>query len=198
MKQVHIGESNIVFLFFPRPKAMLGEIDSKHPIVLKLQRTPVAGSILFNSLQFILYCPQSNIRNLPQRALQSVHIRHPCPRTSQTPHKNCKILSQGKKGRNLQESNIPLPGWTEAKDVMCTDEGKGCRRPTHQARGIAKEARPMRPGPLGRRDREGGRVIGKEARSRPWAGCSKQGQGVRTQEPGPARSNGPYEARRHT
>jgi len=31
----------------------------------------------FNSVPFILYSPISQITNLPQRALQSVHIRHP-------------------------------------------------------------------------------------------------------------------------
>jgi len=33
-----------------------------------------------------------------------------------------------------------------------------------------------------RRHREGGRANGKEARSRPEAGCRKQGQGVRIQD----------------
>jgi len=46
---------------------------------------------------------------LPQRALQSVHIRHPCPRTSHGIRNNSqeigKTLSGGKKGRNLEESN---------------------------------------------------------------------------------------------
>jgi len=63
----------------------------------------------FNSIQFILYSPLSKITNLPQRALQSVHIWQPCPRTSQRIRKISqeieKNLSQEKKGRKLQESN---------------------------------------------------------------------------------------------
>jgi len=35
----------------------------------------------FNSIQFNLYCPKSQITNLPQRAVRSGHIRHPWPLT---------------------------------------------------------------------------------------------------------------------
>jgi len=36
-------------------------------------------ALTFNSIQFILYCPFSQITNVPQRALQSVHIDIPVP-----------------------------------------------------------------------------------------------------------------------
>jgi len=65
--------------------------------------------LLFNSIQFILYSPLLQNTNFPQRALQSVHIRHPWPLTSHRIRKNSqeieKILSRGKKWRTLQESN---------------------------------------------------------------------------------------------
>jgi len=59
--------------------------------------------VQFNSIQFILSCPISQITNLPQRAFQSVHIRHAWPLTSHRIRKNSpKIeekLSLGKKGK---------------------------------------------------------------------------------------------------
>jgi len=81
-----------------------------------------------DSIQFIWYSPLSEITNLPQRALQSVHIRHPCPRTSHGIRKNSqekeKTLSWGTKGeetfRRATELD-PSPGRTEATDVMCTE-----------------------------------------------------------------------------
>jgi len=63
------------------------------------------SAAIFNSVYFV----QPNITNLPTMALQSLHRRHPCPRTSHRIRKNSqeieKKLSEGKKGRNLQESN---------------------------------------------------------------------------------------------
>jgi len=82
----------------------------------------------FSSLEFILYSPKSQITNPPQRALQSVHIRHlagPHIGSGNTPQKVEKTLSRGKKGRKPsgeQQRRIPLPGWTETIDVVCTDE----------------------------------------------------------------------------
>jgi len=42
----------------------------------------------FNSIQFILYSPISQITNLPRRALQSEHINHPWLRASNRIRKN--------------------------------------------------------------------------------------------------------------
>jgi len=41
-----------------------------------------------------------------------------------SPPKNEKTLSQGKKGKKpgKQQKRVTLPRWTEAIDVMCTDE----------------------------------------------------------------------------
>jgi len=66
------------------------------------------------------------------------------------------------------------------------DHGKG---PGHGGRRHWEGGRTNEARPLGMRHKEGGRAVGKEARSRPGAGCRKQGQGVRTQDlqtqPGP-------------
>jgi len=69
--------------------------------------------IQFNSVY--LYSPISKIRNLPQRALQSIHIWHPWPRTSHQIRKNCqeieKTLFTGKKVKKPsgeQQRTIPL------------------------------------------------------------------------------------------
>jgi len=73
-------------------------------------------AIQYNLIQSILYSPLSQITNLPKRALQSVHIQHPCPRTSHWIRKNSPQISQGKKGKKpsgKQQRRIPLPGWTE-------------------------------------------------------------------------------------
>jgi len=85
---------------------------SVFPSVLQTILMPVENdscSIQFNSIQFILYSPSSQITNFPQRALQSVPIRHPCPKTSHRIRKNSqeieKKLLWEKKGINLQESN---------------------------------------------------------------------------------------------
>lgn len=45
---------------------------SKKPLAMR-------RSILFNSIEFILYSPRTQMTNLPQRDLQSVHIRRPPP-----------------------------------------------------------------------------------------------------------------------
>jgi len=58
----------------------------------------------FNSVYFL----EPNITNLPQRALQSVHIDIPVPKPhigSEKLPRNRKNVLQGKKGRNLEESN---------------------------------------------------------------------------------------------
>jgi len=80
--------------------------------------------------------PKSLITNLPQRALQSVHIRHPCPArphngSGKTPKKQKKPFTgkKGKKPSGEQQRRIPLPGWTEAIDVMCTDEQRYLSQP---------------------------------------------------------------------
>jgi len=59
-------------------------------------QTCVCGFYMFtfNSIQFILYSPISHITNLPQRALQSLHIRHPCPRTSHRITKNTQEIEK--------------------------------------------------------------------------------------------------------
>jgi len=54
-------------------------------------------------IQFILYSPISQNTNVPQRALQSVHIRHPL--TSLPPKNRKKPFTVEKKVRTLQESN---------------------------------------------------------------------------------------------
>jgi len=64
-------------------------------------------------------------------------------------------------------------------------QGAGPSAGRHRHRGRTNEV-----GLWGRRDKEGGRAIGKEARPRSEAGCRKQGQGGRTQDqlqtqPGP-------------
>jgi len=61
--------------------------------------------------------------------LKSVHIRHPCFRIMNNsppppPPKKRKKLSRRKKGKKplgQQQRRIPLPGWTEAIDVMGTE-----------------------------------------------------------------------------
>jgi len=73
----------------------------------------------FNSIQFILYSPISQITNLPQKALQSVHIPR-SPSDQEKLPRNRNKLSQGKKGKKPsgeQQRRIPLP----AIDVMCTE-----------------------------------------------------------------------------
>jgi len=64
--------------------------------------------IRFNSIQLIMYSPESDITNLPQRDLQYLH-NHPCPRTSHRIRINSPEIrrkrSRGKKGRNLHKSN---------------------------------------------------------------------------------------------
>jgi len=73
--------------------------------------------ICWDSIQFCLFCipPISQITNFKransQRALQSVHIWHPCPRTSHRIRKNSPknrkktFHCEKKKGRNLQDCN---------------------------------------------------------------------------------------------
>jgi len=82
--------------------------------------------ILLNSIQFILYSTISQITNLPQRAFQFVHIRHPWPLTSHRIRKNSqkieKTLSQGKKGKKPSgEQQRILSRMDRRIDVMCTD-----------------------------------------------------------------------------
>jgi len=57
-------------------------------------RVCVRARIQFHSIHFILYSPTSQIKNLPQRALQSVHIRHPGPRTSHRIRKNSQEIEK--------------------------------------------------------------------------------------------------------
>jgi len=52
------------------------EVGKSHTYTNVLRREEF-NSILFNSIQFLLYSRMSQITNLPQRALQSVHLRHP-------------------------------------------------------------------------------------------------------------------------
>jgi len=52
-----------------------------HTDMRTLCEVPECNAIWY-LIQFILYSPISQIMNLPQRALQSVHIRHPCLRIS--------------------------------------------------------------------------------------------------------------------
>jgi len=66
----------------------------------------VVLSLIFNSIQFILNNPISQITNVPQRALQSVHIDIPDLTSEQEKlQKHRKNPFTGKKGRNLQQSN---------------------------------------------------------------------------------------------
>jgi len=82
----------------------------------------------FNSIQFILYSPISQITNVPQRALQSVHIRHPWPLTSHRIRRNSpKNWKNPFTGRERKEETFrrateedPSPGWTEAIDSHVT------------------------------------------------------------------------------
>jgi len=61
---------------------------------LQKKNSPVTIYLLliFNSIQIILYSPISKINNLPQRALQSVTILHPCLRTSLRIRKNSQDI----------------------------------------------------------------------------------------------------------
>jgi len=85
------------------------------------------SSISFNSIQFIFYSPFSQITDLPQRALQSVHIDIPVPEPHIGSRKTPKQTFMGKKGNKPsgeQQRRIPLPGWTGAIDAMCTEGHK--------------------------------------------------------------------------
>jgi len=70
-----------------------------------------------------LYCPLSQITNLSQSALQSVHIDIPVPEPHIGSEKTPKQPFTGKKGRNLQESNRggSLSRMDRRIDVMCTE-----------------------------------------------------------------------------
>jgi len=90
-----LGHHRVSFLHFACPWSL------SVPRNIKERLTTVDGS----SIQFILYSPISQMTNLPQRALQSVHIRHPWPLTSHRIRKNYQEIE--KKWRNLQR-RIPL------------------------------------------------------------------------------------------
>jgi len=72
-------------------------------------------------LQFSLFCiaHYHKFQNLPQRALQSVHIRHPCPRTSHRIRKNSPKIEKNLHREKSEEpfrratEEDPSPGWTE-------------------------------------------------------------------------------------
>jgi len=82
--------------------------------VVALKRHLAGVNIETYSIQFILYSPKSQITNLPQLALQSEHIRHPCPRTSHRIRNNSQEIEKqfsGKKGKKPsgeQQRRIPL------------------------------------------------------------------------------------------
>jgi len=80
------------------------------------------GTYVFNSIQFVVYSPISQITNLPQRALQSVHIRHPWPLTSHRTRKNSQKIEKNfsETFRRATEED-PSPGWTEAIYVTFTE-----------------------------------------------------------------------------
>jgi len=69
-----------------------------------------------NSIQFIVYSPISQITNLPQRALQSVHIRHPWPLTSHRIRKNSPPQKNSFSTPNLSKANI----WSLARCLKLT------------------------------------------------------------------------------
>jgi len=82
-----------------------------------------------------VYFAEPTFLNLPPRALESVHIN--CPRTSHriryNRKENWKKTFTGKKVKKPsgeQQRRTPLPGWTEATDVMCTDD-QSYRDTTH-------------------------------------------------------------------
>jgi len=72
--------------------------------------------VLANFIQFILYSPFSQITNLPQSALQSVHIDIPDPEPHIGAGKTPKQSFHGEKReetfRRATEED-PSPGWTE-------------------------------------------------------------------------------------
>jgi len=67
--------------------------------VVKLQ-----WRIQFSSIQFILHSPISQMINLPQRALRSVHIRHPWPLTSHRIRKNSQEIEKNPLGEKSEET----------------------------------------------------------------------------------------------
>jgi len=73
----------------------------------------LSGGLQFNSVHFV----QPNITNLPPGVLHSVHIRHPCPRTSHRIRKNSQKIE---------------------KPLSVTTQKAGPKRTTPKFRGIKK------------------------------------------------------------
>jgi len=68
------------------------------------------------SIQFILCRPKSQITNLPQSALQSVHIRHPWPLTSHRIRENSQTTLHGEKKREERgEGGASAAPWHQAQ-----------------------------------------------------------------------------------
>jgi len=103
---------------------MVQELPDPSPEVVVIPECHLQAAFLkndtFHSIQFILYSSFSQLTNVSQSALQSLHIDIPVPGphigSGTTPQKIEKTLSQRKKGRNLQErtEEDPSPGWTGA------------------------------------------------------------------------------------
>jgi len=76
------------------------------------------------SIQFILYSPFSQIKNVPQSALQSVHIDISVQElhigSGKTPKTTLHREKMEETFRRATEED-PSPQWTGAIDAMCTE-----------------------------------------------------------------------------
>jgi len=88
---------------------------------------PQAGGLtVIYLIQFILYRPELHIflRGLYNLYTYDIPVPGPHLGSGKTPKNKTKTFTKEKmkKPSGEQQRRIPLPGWTEIIDVMCTDE----------------------------------------------------------------------------